>query len=179
MYCRKCGREIKDISRFCPYCGQETHININQKRYKETKKQGKQFLLLVLVIVPVVIIAAIYSLVSDHIKSLPENRIANTWYLCYYTDLGWIIDDDTFLEYDEDGRWYSSEGETGDWRVVGEIIKMQEDDGIDGMVYFGAPAEYAEEEVQDLIQYTNHGDILTLRTSDGDEKIFAACDWIS
>ena len=27
MFCEKCGKEIKDGDKFCPYCGAENEIN--------------------------------------------------------------------------------------------------------------------------------------------------------
>ena len=29
MFCEKCGKEIKDGDKFCPYCGAENEINRN------------------------------------------------------------------------------------------------------------------------------------------------------
>ncbi len=30
MFCVKCGREIENDSKFCPYCGANTNINLKK-----------------------------------------------------------------------------------------------------------------------------------------------------
>lgn len=45
MYCRKCGAEIKDSSKFCDNCGTEV-VKVKQvsydEKYKENKKKNKE-----------------------------------------------------------------------------------------------------------------------------------------
>ena len=44
MFCKKCGREINDNAKFCPYCGQSTNEEVyNVKEQKiEIKEQNKE-----------------------------------------------------------------------------------------------------------------------------------------
>ena len=62
MYCRNCGKQIKDGAAFCPYCGGKTAVKkaepaISLKEAPEKKKSGKIIPLVVVVIV-ILILAA-------------------------------------------------------------------------------------------------------------------------
>lgn len=62
MYCRNCGKQIKDGAAFCPYCGAKTAVKktepvINSKEVPEKKKLSKIIPIVVAVIV-ILILAA-------------------------------------------------------------------------------------------------------------------------
>ena len=40
MHCRKCGKEIEENSKFCPYCGFD--LKEGQDKVTDTKKQNVQ-----------------------------------------------------------------------------------------------------------------------------------------
>lgn len=38
MFCKKCGKEIKEEDKFCPYCGQDVSKPVEEEIKKEVKK---------------------------------------------------------------------------------------------------------------------------------------------
>lgn len=38
MFCRKCGKEIKDNMNFCPYCGFDCHSSVSSQIVEEESK---------------------------------------------------------------------------------------------------------------------------------------------
>lgn len=40
MYCKNCGKQIDDDSKFCNYCGTEQSINIYRESNSEKEKIG-------------------------------------------------------------------------------------------------------------------------------------------
>ncbi|MBQ7956887.1 MAG: zinc ribbon domain-containing protein [Clostridia bacterium] len=53
MFCRQCGKELKDDSAFCPYCG------IKRKEEKQQKSKEKNMRKRVIVVIAVLLVAAI------------------------------------------------------------------------------------------------------------------------
>lgn len=43
MYCKKCGKKIKDSSKFCPYCGEDVLENSCDELQKKVNGPGKKF----------------------------------------------------------------------------------------------------------------------------------------
>ncbi len=41
MFCKKCGKEIKEGVRFCPYCGAESGVS-NEMKATEKKEKRNQ-----------------------------------------------------------------------------------------------------------------------------------------
>ena len=61
MYCRNCGKQIKDGAAFCPYCGAKTAVKkaeptISLKEVPEKKKSSKIIPLVVVVIVLLILV---------------------------------------------------------------------------------------------------------------------------
>lgn len=42
MFCAKCGREIENDSKFCPYCGANTNINLEKNIVDSVQEQRKR-----------------------------------------------------------------------------------------------------------------------------------------
>lgn len=64
MFCEKCGKEIKDGDKFCPYCGAENEINKEEPSHDippdfSVKGAGKKKKGAVIAIAVLVIIVAI------------------------------------------------------------------------------------------------------------------------
>lgn len=68
MYCKKCGKEIKDSSKFCPYCGEYAFDNSQRELQKKVNGQEENFskckkstyAIVILVIVTIMICAMAY-----------------------------------------------------------------------------------------------------------------------
>ena len=68
MYCRHCGKEIRDNASFCPFCGQPVESGNKLDKQNNTKRKKKRFWIFsVLGLIVLLLLAggkAIYSLYS-------------------------------------------------------------------------------------------------------------------
>ena len=42
MFCRNCGKEIKEQEKFCPYCGSKVEEGVNAEKQSEIPKNNEK-----------------------------------------------------------------------------------------------------------------------------------------
>ena len=42
MFCRNCGKEIKEQEKFCPYCGSKVDERVNEEKQSEMPKNNEK-----------------------------------------------------------------------------------------------------------------------------------------
>lgn len=70
MYCKHCGKEIANDSKFCQYCGERLDIEWNKNMRNMTLFFNKKYVLIYIIWLAVNITALVYALANPH---------------CYYT----------------------------------------------------------------------------------------------
>ena len=77
MYCGRCGREIKDTAKFCPYCGNQVAVAPAAVSHPGTKNRK----MLIIIGFGLVVIAAVMIgiMVKIYLGGKIENRIVGSW----------------------------------------------------------------------------------------------------
>ena len=145
MFCKNCGKEIKDGTKFCEFCGAEqdsviSNNNISSNQTSHTnpysmpstsnvapakKKKGKGFIIgvvvavVVFIIVLVVIINAIVSAVSKNSLSVDDVKNSSLTHYSQTRKIGNVFEN---YEYFRNISWEEFDGETKD----GEDAKVVE-----------------------------------------------------
>lgn len=148
MFCKNCGKEIQDGTKFCEFCGagqdsvisnkSDTNNNPNQSVQTKTyptpsdgsvtsvkKKKGKGFIIgvvvavVVFIIILVVIINAIVSAVSKNSLSVDDVKNSSLTHYSQTRKIGNVFEN---YEYFRNTSWEEFDGETKD----GEDAKVVE-----------------------------------------------------
>lgn len=135
MYCQKCGKQIEEGSRFCPYCGSKNMSEPEQEREKQQpapvkkeKKERKKRKAPVMIIAVVVLLILGISIFSGGDSSPSKEE------LIALVQNGYLGNYDTVtikevLEYtDEDAEWNAGEATSGEYYIVeykGDDITIQ------------------------------------------------------
>lgn len=72
MYCKNCGKEVKDGSKFCIHCGNELN-NGNMETFKEEKKQKKMWKIVLIVIAVIFVLTRLRSFLNAQTEVAPED----------------------------------------------------------------------------------------------------------
>ena len=91
MFCEKCGKEIKDGDKFCPYCGAENEINKEEPSHdippdfsvKGAGKKKKGAVIAIAVLVIIVAIGIFKCSSKDEILRYNVHVINNTGFDIY------------------------------------------------------------------------------------------------
>ncbi len=80
MYCIKCGKEINDNAKFCPFCGCiiENTQSDSKNLYPTNQKNAKKLLSLIVIVIAVVLLIAFpirYAVEKGIVKSIAEDRL--------------------------------------------------------------------------------------------------------
>lgn len=128
MYCKNCGKEIEESSRFCPHCGAENASTTGESSKttalikKEERKKKKPLIIAVAAAVILFVLGIAIFLGGDSSQGEGEQLIAmvQNGYLGNYD----TVTIKEVLEYmDEDAEWNAGEAASG-----GYIVEWKEDD---------------------------------------------------
>lgn len=89
MFCKNCGKEIKDTEKYCPYCGvenkdknikrQEKKINHSEKEVNNSiEKRKKLGVIVVIALVCIVVISKCYSKTEEKVLNFSLDVVNNT-----------------------------------------------------------------------------------------------------
>lgn len=79
MFCRKCGKEIKDDSNFCMACGAKVDEKVQIQKEKKNKKANKKIKVISNFMIVVAVICIVYSIVMliTYIRNISDTK---DWY---------------------------------------------------------------------------------------------------
>lgn len=81
MYCGKCGKEIKDNSKFCPYCGDKNMTQVNSSVGKAVELPSGNFSVkIVFSIIPLILVSILmFRFYSFALSRIDANMDAFDW----------------------------------------------------------------------------------------------------
>lgn len=133
MYCKNCGKEMEEGSRFCPHCGTENALETGERskpaapaKKKERKKKKPLIIAIVAAVILLVLGIAVFS-DGDSFRGEGEQLITmvQSGYLGNYD----TVTIKEVLEYmDEDAEWNAGEATSGGYYIVeykGDDITIQ------------------------------------------------------
>ena len=101
MYCKKCGKELPDNSKFCSACGTAQPKVINSNKSSESKNKNKKIALIGIVILVMIVIAGI----KHYTKG--ETQLIGRWdvYNKHISegDIAYIVRSGDIVEFCKDG----------------------------------------------------------------------------
>lgn len=161
MFCQKCGKQIEDGSRFCPYCGAKNALEPEQKNQeildKKVKKGRKKKKL------PVVIIAIVVLLILGMVIFSGSDPSPSSEQLISLVQNGYLGNYDTVtikevLDYtDGEAEWNAGGAVSGEYYIVeykGESLTIQfAVNGVEEEIFKVSGVEVAEMETQDMEAY--------------------------
>jgi|GEM_PF-4593483 len=100
MFCTKCGKEVSENKKFCPYCGAEMNKNTVSKTVKTDATQGMNQKLIIGAIVLVAAIVLVVGLVGKIKKKTGDQQIDTE----YTQDSGHGYSDDSLSGGSSDGE---------------------------------------------------------------------------
>ena len=130
MYCGRCGREIKDTAKFCPYCGSRVAVAPAAVSNQGTKNRK----MLIIIGFGLVVIAAVVIgiMVKIYLGGKIENRIVGSWAPAVrdYNTGEYRIEKEMHNIYifGEDGT-FQKNGTTGTYEIYDDRIYLYETGG--------------------------------------------------
>lgn len=130
MYCGRCGREIKDTAKFCPYCGNQVAVAPAAVSHPGTKNRK----MLIIIGFGLVVIAAVMIgiMVKIYLGGKIENRIVGSWAPAVrdYNTGEYRIEKEMHNIYifGEDGT-FQKNGTTGTYEIYDDRIYLYETGG--------------------------------------------------
>ena len=101
MYCKKCGKELPDNSKFCSACGTAQPKVINSNKSSESKNKNKKIALIGIIILVMIVIASI----NHYTKG--ETQLIGRWdvYNKHISkgDIAYIVRSGDIVEFCKDG----------------------------------------------------------------------------
>lgn len=76
MFCKNCGKELKDTAKFCPACGTQVEAGMNEKNASKQQLTGNNYFKPIIAIACVVVIAVIAIVVIMSKSSGGSSQIA-------------------------------------------------------------------------------------------------------
>ena len=110
MYCSKCGKEIKDEDKFCPYCGENSCSDIenyevesnsvliidDNKSFKCNKKRKKKIILIIAALIIVIAAGTMIGVIYINSNCKNKNAEIRNYFLEYTSEY-------EVIENNEDG----------------------------------------------------------------------------
>ncbi|MCM1251681.1 MAG: zinc ribbon domain-containing protein [Clostridium sp.] len=122
MYCKNCGKQIEEESRFCQYCGAINESAPNQEMQKiipdkkeKKKRKNKKTVIIIVIAIFIVLGAIIFFSGDDSSQAEQFIDLVQNGYLGNYD----TVTIKEVLEYvDEDAEWNAGEAVSGDHYIV-------------------------------------------------------------
>lgn len=122
MFCQKCGKQIREGSRFCPYCGEKNVSGTGTQSQavpatKEKKKRKKKKTPVVIIAMAVLLVLGIV-IFSGGGSSIPSERLIALVQDGYLGNYDTVTIKEVLDYTDEGAKWDAGEAVSGEYYIV-------------------------------------------------------------